>query len=72
VAELNIKYRRPAFYDEKLKPTTTCTKVATCKIEHTYTLARNGDEVLAEASSVLACADKEGRLRRVPEFMYPA
>jgi acyl-CoA thioester hydrolase len=71
VAELNIKYRRPAFYDEKLKLTTTCTNVTTCKVEHTYTLARNGDEVLAEGSSILACVDKNGKVRRVPEFMYP-
>ncbi len=72
VAELHIKYRRPALYDEKLRLTTSCTKVTAGKVEHTYKLSRNSDgEILAEGSSVLACVDSEGKVRRVPEFMYP-
>jgi acyl-CoA thioester hydrolase len=72
VAELHVKYRRPALYDEKLLLTTSCTKVTAGKVEHTYKLSRNSDgEILAEGSSVLACVDSEGKVRRVPEFMYP-
>jgi hypothetical protein len=26
---------------------------------------------LAEGSSVLACVDADGKVRRIPEFMYP-
>ena len=72
VAELYIKYRRPAKYDEKLELLTTCSKVTAGRVEHTYKLSRCGDGVvLAEGSSVLACLDGKGEVRRAPEFMYP-
>ncbi|MHC4478438.1 MAG: acyl-CoA thioesterase [Planctomycetota bacterium] len=73
VAELRIRYRQPARYDEKLHLETTCSKVTASKVEHTYKLTRPSDGVLlAEGSSVLACVNGEGKIRRVPEFMYPA
>jgi acyl-CoA thioester hydrolase len=72
IAELHIKYRRPAFYDEKLNLETTCTEVTASKVEHSYKLTRPATgEVLAEGSSVLACVDNSGKLRRIPDFMYP-
>ncbi len=72
VAELFVKYRRPAYYDEKLELITECTKVSAAKIEHSYKLIRPGVGLLiAEGSSILACVDDNGKPRRVPEFMYP-
>lgn len=71
VAELHIKYRRPAQYDEKLQLETSCSAVTAGRVEHVYTVKRLSDgAVLAEASSVLACVDAEGKVRRIPEFMY--
>ncbi|MHC4221920.1 MAG: acyl-CoA thioesterase [Planctomycetota bacterium] len=73
VAELRIKYRRPAKYDEKLKLETTCTRVTASRVEHGYKLIRGSDGMLiAEGSSVLACVGTDGHIRRVPKFMYPA
>jgi acyl-CoA thioester hydrolase len=72
VAELRIKYCQPARYDEKLQLETTCSAVTASKVEHSYKLTCGGDGViLAEGSSVLACINSEGKVRRVPEFMYP-
>ncbi|MFC1634505.1 acyl-CoA thioesterase [Planctomycetota bacterium] len=72
VARLQIKYRRPAQYDEKLELETTCSSVTASKVEHTYKLTRCCDGIiLAEAGTVLACVNAEGKLQRVPEFMYP-
>ncbi len=72
VAELRIKYRRPAMYDEKLQLETHCSAVTASKVEHSYKLVRGSNGIiLAEASSVLACVNAEGKVRRVPEFMYP-
>ncbi|MCE5341177.1 MAG: acyl-CoA thioesterase [Planctomycetaceae bacterium] len=72
VAELHVKYRRPALYDEQLELVTECTKVTAAKIEHTYKLYRPGiGLLLCEGSSILACVDDNGKPRRVPEFMYP-
>jgi acyl-CoA thioester hydrolase len=73
VARLQIKYRRPAEYDEKLELETTCSLVTPGKVEHIYTLRRSCDGVvLAEGTTTLACVSAEGRIRRVPEFMQPA
>ena len=73
VAELCIKYRQPARYDEKLQLETSCSSITAGKIEHTYTLTLCCDGViLAEGSSILACVGADGKVRRIPEFMYPA
>ena len=69
VAELNIKYRKPARYDEKLELETECTNITPASVEHRYKLTRNG-VLLAEGKSILACLDKNGNIQRVPEFMH--
>jgi len=72
VARLQIKYRQPAQYDEKLKLETTCSAVTASKVEHVYKLTRCCDGViLAEGSSALACVNAEGKIRKVPGFLYP-
>ena len=70
VARLSIKYRRPALYDEQLKLETTCSKVTASRVEHTYRLMRSDGVILAEADTTLACVSAEGKVRRIPEFMY--
>ncbi len=73
VAELRIKFRRPAKYDEKLELLTSCSTVTCGKVEHIYKLIRCADgELLAEGSTILACVDADGKVRRMPDFMYPA
>ena len=70
VTHLNIKYHRPAFYDEKLQLTTTCTKTTTARIEHSYQLKRTTTGLLlVEGNSTLACIDEAGKVRRIPDFM---
>ena len=71
VTQLNIRYHRPAFYDEKLSLTTVCYKVTTARVEHTYQLVNAKTKIiLAEGTSILACVDDTGRPRRIPGFMY--
>lgn len=71
VAELRLKYRAPALYDEKLTLETQCSRVTAGRVEHTYKLVRNEDgRILTEGSSVLACIGDDGKIRRVPQFMY--
>ena len=72
VADLSVKYRRPALYDETLDLVTECTKVTAAKIIHSYKLIRPGTGILlVEGHSTLACIDDNGKPRRVPLFMYP-
>ncbi len=73
VAQLSVKYHRPALYDETLDLTTICTNVSNARVEHTYCLTRQATGLLlAEGKSILACVDKQGKVRRMPQFMYPA
>jgi acyl-CoA thioester hydrolase len=73
VAELNIKYRRPAMYDEKLLLETCCSSISAGKVEHCYKLTRSSDgTLLVEGMTVLAHVDAKGKVQRIPEFMYSA
>ena len=72
VAELNVKYRRPAYYDDIIDITAWCSKVTASRIEHSYRLVRKSDGVLiADGKTVIACI-RQGKVSRIPEFMYPA
>ena len=71
VAELKIRYRKPARYDEHLLLETCCIDVKETRIEHGYKLTRESDNtVIAEGTSVLACVGPDGKLRRIPDFMF--
>ncbi len=71
VAELSAKYRRPALYDEKLELTTTCSNITSARVEHSYELKRASNQlILAQGKSTLACIDENGKVRRMPDFMY--
>jgi acyl-CoA thioester hydrolase len=70
VAELHIKYRRPAFYDQALQLDTTCTRVTASRAEHAYAVKDKSTGILlTEGSSTLACVDGKGKIQRMPEFM---
>ena len=73
IVELTARYRCPAFYDEHLGLTTTCTAISSARVEHGYRLKRiESGLLLAEGNTVLACVDAQGKIQRMPEFMYPA
>ncbi len=76
VARLNIRYRRPARYDDVL--TVRARELSNpesrrVKIEHAYEVARldtgpgGRGELLATGTTILACVDGAGRVRAVPE-----
>ena len=70
VARLEVKYKRPAMYDEALQLETICTRTTYTRVEHTYYL-RRGDVLLAEGKTALACVDDKGQLKKIPDFMFP-
>jgi len=71
VADLSVKYRRPALYDEELHLKTIASKVTAARVEHTYQLINAENQIiLAEGASTLACVDEAGKPRRIPGFMY--
>lgn len=66
VAKVEVRYRRPARYDDVLTLETSIARVTPAKLEHAYRLLR-GDEVVAEANSVIACLNGKGEVQRIPE-----
>ena len=71
VVRLNLRYRRPAFYDDVLdihvhELVEARLKSGGIKLEHDYEIRRAG-EVIAKAQTTLACVDREGKLQRIPE-----
>ena len=66
VARIQVRYRRPARYDDLLTLKTEISRVTPAKLEHHYCLLRES-EILAEADSVLACVNRAGEVQRIPE-----
>ena len=68
VAEANIRYYLPARFDDLLRLVTTAVRAKGARIEHRYGLFR-GAELLAEATTTIACIDQTGRVSRLPEWL---
>jgi len=66
VAKIEVRYRRPARYDDQLSLKTEISRVTPAKLEHHYCLMRE-NEVLAEADSIIACVNRAGEVQRIPE-----
>src|SRR5688572_14395169 len=65
VVKLECRYHMPARYDDLLTLKTRVERISAVKIEHSYQLFR-GQQLLATASSVLACVDRDGKVERLP------
>ena len=65
VVALEVKYKRPARYDDLLSLRTTLVRAGHVKIEHEYELLRDG-LMLATGATTLACLDRQGRPRELP------
>ena len=68
VVKMEVRYKSPARYDDVVVLTTNIERVTPARLEHSYTVTRDG-EVLAEASSTLACINKSGQATRIPVDM---
>ena len=68
ISEVSCRYLLPAHYDDLLTLRTTVLKARGARIEHEYQLFR-GLELLATGHSVVACVDRQGVVRRLPEWL---
>jgi len=68
VVKVACRYKSPARYDEELTLTTKVVKQTHVRIDHEYVLRRE-TTVLAEGSTTIACIDKAGQLREIPESL---
>jgi acyl-CoA thioester hydrolase len=71
VAEANIRYYLPARFDDLLRLVTTAVRAKGARIEHRYELFR-GEQLLAEATTTIACISRTGRVSRLPDWLRMA
>ncbi len=70
VAEIGCEYFLPASFDDLLTLRTTVVRVKGARIEHQYEVFRDAD-LLARGHSVVACIDRSGKVRRLPDWLVP-
>lgn len=68
VAEASMQYYLPALFDDVLRLRTTTVRAKGARLEHRYEVFR-GDDLLAEATTTVACIDKSGRVTRLPQWL---
>ena len=68
LTRVQVRYRRPARYDDLLTLRTIVTRTSTVKIEHKYELLRDS-ELLAEGETTLGCVDRQGQVQMLPDFL---
>jgi acyl-CoA thioester hydrolase len=70
LTRIEVRYLRPARYDDLLMIHTTVVRTTMVRIDHKYEVYCNG-LLLAEGTSTLACVDRTGRPQALPEFLQP-
>lgn len=68
VAEATVRYLAPAEYDDLLRLRTRVEKIGAAHIRHAYEVIR-GTSILVTGTTTVVCVDREGRVRRLPDWM---
>ncbi len=66
ITKAEVRYRRPARYDDLLTIRTTVAKTTAVRIDHVYEVKHDG-VLIAEGATTLACVDREGRPQPLPD-----
>ena len=67
IANVDVKFRSPAHYDDLLTIKATVARTTPVRIEHTYKVSCEG-RLVAEGKTTLACVDRAGKLQALPEW----
>jgi acyl-CoA thioester hydrolase len=68
LTKVEVRYRRPAYYDDLLAIRTTVARTTAVRIDHHYEVIRDGT-LIAEGDTTLACVDREGRPQALPDVL---
>lgn len=68
VADITCQYFQAAQYDDLIRLITTTVSARGARIEHQYQVFRD-NVLLAQGRSTVACIDREGKVRRLPDFL---
>lgn len=73
VAEMNVRYLGAAQFDDLLTLTTRVLEARGATIRHGYQLIRSDDgSPIVEGESRIACVDRTGKVRRLPDYLRVA
>lgn len=73
VSEMNVRYLGAAQFDDLLSLTTRVIEARGATIRHGYCLVRSDDGTpIVEGESRIACVDRSGRVRRLPDYLRVA
>jgi acyl-CoA thioester hydrolase len=68
LTRVEVRYKKPARYDDLLTIRTTVERATAVRIDHRYEVLCDG-QVLAEGATTLACVDRAGRPQALPDFL---
>lgn len=68
VSEVRVNYHAPADYDDLLLLRTRVEKIGAAHIKHAYEVIRE-TRIVVTGSTTVVCVDREGRVRRLPDWM---
>ncbi len=68
ITRMEVRYHRPAHYDDLLTLRTSVARTTMVRIDHQYEVFHDG-QLLTEGSSTLACVDRNGKPQALPEFL---
>jgi acyl-CoA thioester hydrolase len=68
VAKVEVRYKRPAHYDDVLTVRATVTRASPVRLEHKYEVVGPDGHLCCEGHTTLACVDAEGKIRPMPEW----
>ena len=70
LTKIEVRYKRPAHYDDLLTIRTKVVRTTAVRIDHSYEVLRDG-LLIAEGSTTLACVDRGGRPQALPDALRP-
>jgi acyl-CoA thioester hydrolase len=68
LTKIEVRYKRPAYYDDLLTIRTMVERTTAVRIDHRYEVFRDGT-LLAEGATTLACVDRKGQPQALPEAL---
>lgn len=68
VVEAQLRYYRPAEFDDLLRVHIQTVEAKGARVTHVYHVWR-GEELMCEGRTVVACVNREGRVQRLPQWM---
>jgi len=72
IVKVEVKYKKPAHYDDMLTIRTTVVRTTPVRLEHKYEVFTPDGGLCCEGATTLACVDTEGKIQAMPEWLSGA